>query len=88
LNCVLFLKFEIFRLYEVKDEHHAEAFWNSVSLANEDSLSLGERAAASRNAQQATSSDSVKVGPGGSREISFITRSSAKYKEVFEAEAR
>ncbi|CAI0625260.1 unnamed protein product [Linum tenue] len=33
------------RLYEVKDERHAEAFRNSVSLAEEDSLPIGERLA-------------------------------------------
>ena len=35
-----------FRLYEVKDERHAEAFLRSVSLAKEDALPLGERVAA------------------------------------------
>lgn len=67
----------------MKDERHAEAYWNSVSLAKEDSLSLGERAAALRNGQQAekASDNDVKFGPGGSREISFTRRSSAKYEE-------
>ncbi|KAB5551686.1 hypothetical protein DKX38_008997 [Salix brachista] len=37
---------EIEKLYEVKDERHAEAFWSHVSLADEDSLPLGEKAAA------------------------------------------
>lgn len=70
-------------MYEVKDERHAEAYWNSVSLAKEDSLSLGERVAALRNGQQAdkSSDNDVKIGPGGSREISFTRRSSAKYEE-------
>lgn len=69
------------RLYEVKDERHAEAFWNRVSLAKEDSLPLGERVAALANKQRySRNSNDVKVGPGGSREISFISRSSAKYK--------
>ncbi|KAL3534586.1 hypothetical protein ACH5RR_003047 [Cinchona calisaya] len=74
------------RLYEVKDERHAEAFSNSRSLAKEDSRPLGERVAAithvSRNAE------GVKVGAGGSREISFISRSKAKYKEYDEDEER
>lgn len=71
------------RLYEVKDERHAEAYWKSVSLAKEDSLSLGERVAALRNGQQTEkgNDDDVKIGPGGSREISFTRRSSAKYEE-------
>lgn len=37
---------EICRLHEVKDERHAEAFWNDVSLAKEDKLPIGERVAA------------------------------------------
>ncbi|PKI50856.1 hypothetical protein CRG98_028763 [Punica granatum] len=69
------------RLYEVKDERHAEAFFNRVSLANEDSLPLGERVAALQNNQRAGIPGDVKVGPGGSREISFVSRSSAKYVE-------
>ncbi|KAH9621055.1 hypothetical protein KSS87_011836 [Heliosperma pusillum] len=67
-------------LYEVKDERHAEAFLESVSLANEDALPLGERVAA-RGDQQRASHSSVKVGPGGSREISFVSRSKARYRE-------
>lgn len=70
------------RLYEVKDERHAEAFWNRKSLAKEDALPLGERVKALQNDRQASGlPNDVKLGPGGSREISFITRSSAKYKE-------
>ncbi|KAK4804898.1 hypothetical protein SAY86_004715 [Trapa natans] len=70
------------RLYEVKDERHAEAFFNHVSLAEEDSVPLGERVAALQNNQrQGGTMKDVKVGPGGSREISFISRSSAKYVE-------
>lgn len=65
------------RLYEVKDERHAEAFWNRRSLAKEDALPLGERVAALSNGRQG--SGNIKSGPGGSREISFIPRSSAKY---------
>ncbi|KAG5552588.1 hypothetical protein RHGRI_010613 [Rhododendron griersonianum] len=70
------------RLYEVKDERHAEAFGNQRSLAKEDALSLGERVAALTNERQASRSmNRVKSGPGGSREISFVSRSSAKYRE-------
>lgn len=66
----------------MKDERHAEAFWNRVSLAKEDSLPLGERVAALGDDRQTSGlPNNVKFGPGGSREISFITRSSAKYKE-------
>ncbi|GFP81275.1 nucleolar protein 10 [Phtheirospermum japonicum] len=68
------------RLYEVKDNRHAEAFWNSKSLANEESLPLGERAAL-RKQQESSKDVVVKHGQGGSREISFKPRSSAKYKE-------
>ncbi|KAJ9153240.1 hypothetical protein P3X46_026704 [Hevea brasiliensis] len=75
-------KSQVPRLYEVKDERHAEAFWNRVSLAKEDSLPLGERVAALGDDWQTSGlPNNVKLGPGGSREISFITRSSAKCKE-------
>ncbi|KAI8559179.1 hypothetical protein RHMOL_Rhmol04G0153000 [Rhododendron molle] len=70
------------RLYEVKDERHAEAYANQISLAKEDALPLGERVAALTNERQASRSmNRVKSGPGGSREISFVSRSSAKYRE-------
>ncbi|XP_057974962.1 uncharacterized protein LOC131162470 [Malania oleifera] len=70
------------RLYEVKDERHAEAYWNRVSLAKEDSLSMGERVAGLKDEHQAFSArNDVKLGPGGSREITFLSRNSAKYKE-------
>ncbi|KAJ6864295.1 hypothetical protein NC651_034977 [Populus alba x Populus x berolinensis] len=69
------------RLYEVKDERHAEAFWNRESLADEDSLPLGERAAALGDNLPTSARNNIKFGPGGSREISFNTRSSATYKE-------
>ncbi|KAG6743705.1 hypothetical protein POTOM_052406 [Populus tomentosa] len=69
------------RLYEVKDERHAEAFWNRESLADEDSLPLGERAAALGDNLLTSARNNIKFGPGGSREISFNTRSSATYKE-------
>lgn len=71
------------RLFEVKDERHADAFFNDASLANEDALPLGERVAALRdnNHRGSRFGKDVKVGPGGSREISFKARSSARYKE-------
>lgn len=69
------------RLHEVKDERHAEAFRNRVSLAKEDSLSLGERLASLHQRAPSGIPNGVKFGPGGSREISFKSRSSAKYKE-------
>lgn len=75
------------RLYEVKDERHAEAFWNRKSLAKEDALPLGERVKALENSRQASGHpNEVKFGPGGSREISFIPKSSAKYKEYDDEE--
>lgn len=64
------------RLYEAKDERHAEAFWNSVSLARDDALPLGERAAELEKRSAAPSD--LKLGPGGSREISFSSKSSKK----------
>ncbi|KAK8514652.1 hypothetical protein V6N13_103191 [Hibiscus sabdariffa] len=69
------------RLYEVKDKRHAEAFWNNVSLSKEDSLPMGERVKALGDDQFSGLPSDVKLGPGGSRQISFITKSSAKYKE-------
>ncbi|KAK6115501.1 hypothetical protein DH2020_007770 [Rehmannia glutinosa] len=72
-------KSQVPRFYEVKDNRHAEAFWNHKSLANEESLPLGERAALRK--PQEGSRYVVKHGQGGSREISFNPRSSAKYKE-------
>ncbi|XP_043695384.1 nucleolar protein 10 isoform X2 [Telopea speciosissima] len=74
------------RLYEVKDERHAEAFWNDVSLAKEDALPLGERVEALQDQQVSGVPNNVKLGPGGSREISFISRNSARYKEDREEE--
>ncbi|CAI0625382.1 unnamed protein product [Linum tenue] len=69
------------RLYEVKDERHAEAFRNSVSLAEEDSLPIGERLASLGDVGRDSGIDrkKVKFGPGGSREISFISRSSGRF---------
>lgn len=66
----------------MKDSRHAEAFWKSESLADEESLPLGERIALRR--AQESSKDTVKLGQGGSREISFKPRSSAKFKEYEE----
>ncbi|KAI3506234.1 hypothetical protein L1887_28590 [Cichorium endivia] len=70
------------RLYEVKDERHAEAFGNRRSLAREDALPLGERVKAVENKNKSSNFlNKIKSGPGGSREISFISRSKGKYKE-------
>ncbi|KAH6789030.1 embryo sac development arrest 7 [Perilla frutescens var. frutescens] len=77
-------KSQVPRFYEVKDNRHAEAFWNDQSLADEESLPLGERAA--RRQPRGNSKDVVKEGQGGSREISFKPRSSAKYNEYDEDE--
>lgn len=69
-------------MYEIKNEQHAVAFWSQKSLAGEDSLPLGERVAALKDDQQSSRIPvGVKQGPGGSREITFTTRNSAKYKE-------
>ncbi|URD82642.1 NUC153 domain [Musa troglodytarum] len=68
------------RLYEVKDERHAEAFLKSVSLANEDALPLGERVAALEKQQSIGTLNDVKFGPGGSRQISFTSKSSKRQK--------
>ncbi|PWA62677.1 embryo sac development arrest 7 [Artemisia annua] len=68
------------RLYEVKDERHAEAFNNCKSLAKEDALPLEERVKALSNSESSNGFNKVKAGPGGSREISFISRSKAKYE--------
>ncbi|KAM7272035.1 hypothetical protein ACFE04_031249 [Oxalis oulophora] len=70
------------RLYEIKDGRHADAFRNNVSVRHEASLPLGERIAALQDDHHTSRfSKDVKVGPGGSREISFAPRSKAKYKE-------
>ncbi|CAL9782433.1 unnamed protein product [Musa acuminata subsp. burmannicoides] len=68
------------RLYEVKDERHAEAFLRSVSLAKEDALPLGERVAALEKQQSVGTLNDVKFGPGGSRQISFSSKSSKRQK--------
>lgn len=69
------------RLYEIKDDRHAEAFLNSVSLGNEEALPLGDRVAALERQQNSRGLDKVKYGPGGSREISFMARSSRRRNE-------
>ncbi|KAJ1257761.1 hypothetical protein BS78_10G021000 [Paspalum vaginatum] len=69
------------RLFEIKDERHAEAFLNSSSLSNEDSMPLEDRVAALERQQNSKSLGAVKYGPGGSREISFISRSSRRHEE-------
>ncbi|KAL6004521.1 hypothetical protein ACLOJK_005075 [Asimina triloba] len=68
------------RLYEVKDDRHAEAFWKNISFAKEDRLPLGERVAALGEQHTSGMPGNVKLGPGGSREISFFSRSSTKQK--------
>ncbi|CAO2831618.1 unnamed protein product [Amaranthus hypochondriacus] len=70
------------RLYEVKDERHAQAFLESVSLTNEDALPLGERVAALQDVEAGSRLPAgVKLGPGGSREISFVSKKKGKYQE-------
>ncbi|KAJ4806387.1 Embryo sac development arrest 7 [Rhynchospora pubera] len=72
------------RLYEIKDERHAEAFWSNKSLAHEDALPLGDRVAALQAKEKHSSRGStneVKFGPGGSREVSFYSRSSKKHRQ-------
>ncbi|XP_057430255.1 uncharacterized protein LOC130723284 [Lotus japonicus] len=69
------------RMYEIKDEQHAEAFWSQKSLATEDSLPMGDRVASLKDGRHSRVPDGVKQGPGGSRQITFTSRSSARYKE-------
>ncbi|KAH0912267.1 hypothetical protein HID58_035588 [Brassica napus] len=70
------------KLFEVKDERHAEAFHHRRSLAKEDSLPMGERVKALENRRgNFGGSKDVKFGPGGSRELSFNARRSSTYKE-------
>ncbi|KAH0865205.1 hypothetical protein HID58_082416 [Brassica napus] len=70
------------KLFEVKDERHAEAFHHRRSLAKEDSLPMGERVKALENRRgNFGDSKDVKFGPGGSRELSFNARRSSTYKE-------
>ncbi|KAF3332315.1 nucleolar protein 10 [Carex littledalei] len=73
------------RLYEIKDERHADAFWSNKSLAKEDALPLGERVAAlqykGKYSSRGRGTNEVKFGPGGSREISFFSRSFKKQRQ-------
>ncbi|CAN1810430.1 hypothetical protein LINPERHAP1_LOCUS25906 [Linum perenne] len=70
------------RLYEVKDERHVEAFRNSVSLADEENITMGERIASlGEDRQNSGIQKNVKFGPGCSREMSHISRNTAKYRE-------
>nr|GMC84290.1 nucleolar protein 10 [Ipomoea batatas] len=59
------------RLYAVKDERHAEAFWKSKSLAEEDALPLEERVAALKNKQQGNAFDDVKKVLGNIAMLAF-----------------
>ncbi|XP_043710088.1 uncharacterized protein LOC122658985 [Telopea speciosissima] len=80
------------RLYKVKDERHAEAFWNHVSLAKEDALPLGERMAALQDHQVSGVPIKCKVWTwyslliilrsSSSREPSSIPRSSSGHPKI------
>ncbi|CAL0317099.1 unnamed protein product [Lupinus luteus] len=75
------------RMYEIKNEQHAEAFWSQKSLSGEESLPMGDRVAALKDDQRSSRiPNGVKQGPGGSREITFRARSSSKYQEDEEDE--
>lgn len=54
---------------------------NSVSLSNEDAAPLEDRIAALERKQNSKALDAVKYGPGGSREISFFSKSRRRHKE-------
>ncbi|KAK2423458.1 nucleolar protein [Trifolium repens] len=70
------------RMYEIKNEEHAEAFWSRKSMAAEESLPMGDRVSALKDDQQSSRLPrGVKQGPGGSREITFTSRNRATYKE-------
>lgn len=85
---VLIVGCKFFRLLEVKNERHAEAVWSGASLRHEELLPLGERVKALGDDQRVSALPrGVKLGPGGSREISFRARGSAKYKEDDDVEA-
>lgn len=85
---VLIVASKFFRLLEVKNERHAEAVWSGASLRHEELLPLGERVKALGDDQRVSALPrGVKLGPGGSREISFRARGSAKYKEDDDVEA-
>lgn len=70
------------RMYEIKDEQHAEAFWSQKSIADEESLPMGDRVKALKDDRQSSHIPrGVKQGPGGSREITFTSRNRATYNE-------
>ncbi|XP_058779910.1 uncharacterized protein LOC131653671 [Vicia villosa] len=70
------------RMYEIKNEQHAEAFWSQKSLAAEESLPMGDRVAALKDDRRTSNIPrGVKQGPGGSREITFTSRNKATYNE-------
>lgn len=86
VHCIIRLvTCKYFRLYEIKDERHADAFWSNKSLAKEDALPLGERVAAlqykGKYSSRGRGTNEVKFGPGGSREISFFSRSFKKQRQ-------
>ncbi|MCO5576347.1 hypothetical protein L7F22_030156 [Adiantum nelumboides] len=68
------------RFYEVKDDVHADAFRNKVSLMAEKKLPLEERIsmAHNRNTNDHSNWKFKSKGQGGGREISFEMRSGAK----------
>ncbi|MCO5549232.1 hypothetical protein L7F22_002699 [Adiantum nelumboides] len=68
------------RFYEVKDDVHADAFRNKVSLMAEKKLPLEERISMAHNRNTNDHSDwkFKSKGQGGGREISFKMRSGAK----------
>jgi ribosome biogenesis protein ENP2 len=69
-------------MYEIKDEQHAEAFWSQKSIADEESLPMGDRVKALKDDRQSSHIPrGVKQGPGGSREITFTSRNRATYNE-------
>ncbi|GAU42505.1 hypothetical protein TSUD_101170 [Trifolium subterraneum] len=70
------------RMYEIKNEEHAEAFWSRKSMAAEESLPMGDRVSALKDDRQSSGLPrGVKQGPGGSREITFTSRNRATYQE-------
>jgi len=80
------------RLYEAKDEVHAQAFKNQVSLAKRRNQPLEERLAAfqkPRNQwQQDTEFGEEVRGRGGSRQLSFTPRSSSDRGGGFRGSSR
>jgi ribosome biogenesis protein ENP2 len=80
------------RLYEAKDEVHAQAFKNQVSLAKRRNQPLEERLTAfqkPRNQwQQDTEFGEEVRGRGGSRQLSFTPRSSSDRGGGFRGSSR